>query len=61
MPARLFPSTAAPIRLALGTLAVGLATGIVRQTLMPVAVAVGMAATAKWGPGILVGITGTVI
>lgn len=46
---------------ALGTLAVGLATGIVRQTLMPVAVAVGMAATAKWGPGILVGITGTVI
>lgn len=46
---------------ALGTLAVGLATGIVRQTLMPVAVAVGMAATAKWGPGILVGISGTVI
>lgn len=46
---------------ALGTLAVGLATGIVRQTLMPVAVAVGMAATAKWGPGILLGITGTVI
>ena len=46
---------------ALGTLAVGLATGIVRQTLMPVAVAVGMAATAKWGPAILVGITGTVI
>lgn len=46
---------------ALGTLAVGLATGIVRQTLMPVAVAVGMAATAKWGPAILLGITGTVI
>ncbi len=46
---------------ALGTLAVGLATGIVKQTLMPVAVAVGMAATAKWGPSVLLGITSTVL
>ncbi len=46
---------------ALGTLAVGLGMGIVKQTIMPVAVAIAMAASAKWGPGVLLGISGTIL
>jgi hypothetical protein len=41
---------------ALGTLAVGLATAVVKQTLMPVAVAAGIAVTANYGPTVLTGI-----
>ena len=46
---------------ALGTLAVGLGMGVVKQTIMPVVVAVGMAAAAKWGPGVLLGISSTLL
>lgn len=46
---------------ALGTLATGLGIGIVKQTLMPVAVAVGIAAAANWGPAVLTGISGVVL
>jgi conjugal transfer pilus assembly protein TraA len=41
---------------ALGTLAVGLTMGVVKQTLMPVAVAAGIAVTANYGPTVLTGI-----
>lgn len=46
---------------ALGTLATGLGIGIVKQTLMPVAVAVGIAAAANWGPAVLTGIASAVL
>lgn len=46
---------------ALGTLAVGLAIAIVKQSLMPVVVAAAIAITANWGPGVLVGISTAVL
>ena len=41
-----------------GTLAIGLGTSIVKQTLMPVAVAAGIALAASLGPGVLDSIFG---
>lgn len=46
---------------AIGTLVVGLATAIVRQSLMPAAVAAGVAVTANWGPGILSGMFSAIL
>lgn len=46
---------------ALGTLAVGLAIAIVKQSLMPVVVAASIAIAANWGPGVLVGISTAVL
>lgn len=40
----------------LGTLAVGLTMGIVKQTLMPVAIAAGIAVAANYGPTVVTGI-----
>ena len=46
---------------ALGSLGVGLGIGIVKQSVMSVAVGVGMALTASIGPGILSGIFSAVM
>jgi len=46
---------------ALGTLAVGLAIAIVKQSLMPVVVATAIAIAANWGPGVLVSISSAVL
>ena len=47
--------------IAIGALVVGLGVGLVRQSLMPVVGAVGMAVAANWGPGILAGMASATI